>query len=72
MAEKQKKSKKSAQKQKKSWFKGLKSEFNKIIWTDQKTLGKQSVAVVVISAITCVLIALTDAVGLQIIEFLVK
>ncbi|HAJ74085.1 MAG TPA: preprotein translocase subunit SecE [Lachnospiraceae bacterium] len=70
MADK-KKSKNNSQKQNKSWFKGLKSEFNKIIWPDQKTLGKQTVAVVVISAITCVLITLVDSLGLQIIQLLV-
>ena len=32
------KSGKESKKQKKSWFKGLKSEFNKIIWTDRVTL----------------------------------
>ncbi|MFR0791343.1 MAG: preprotein translocase subunit SecE [Lachnospiraceae bacterium] len=25
---------------KKSWFKGLKAEFNKIIWPDKETVGK--------------------------------
>ena len=34
---------------KKSWIKGLKSEFNKIIWTDKKTLVRQTVAVVSIT-----------------------
>ena len=43
---------------KKSWFKGLKAEFRKIIWVDNKTLGKQTVAVVAISAVTCGLITL--------------
>ena len=28
-------------KQKKSWFKGLKAEFSKIIWPDQKSLTKE-------------------------------
>ena len=36
---------------KKSWTKGLKSEFSKIIWTDKKTLAKQTVAVVSITVI---------------------
>lgn len=59
-------------KSKKSWFKGLKAEFRKIIWTDKKTLGKQTVAVVVISAIVCVLITLVDSVALQLVEFIIK
>ena len=36
-------SKKEAQK--KSWFKGLKAEFRKIIWPDKETLAKQTAAV---------------------------
>ena len=32
--------------QKKSWFKGLKAEFNKIVWPDKNTLAKQTTAVV--------------------------
>ena len=57
---------------KKSWFKGLEAEFKKIIWTDRKTLGKQTIAVVVISAIVCALITLVDSVGLQLIELIIK
>ena len=47
---------------KKSWFKGMKSEFKKIIWPDKATLGKESVAVIVISAVLALIIALIDAV----------
>ena len=36
-------SKKEAQK--KSWFKGLKAEFRKIIWPDKETLAKQTAEV---------------------------
>ncbi|MCI5650106.1 MAG: preprotein translocase subunit SecE [Fusicatenibacter sp.] len=56
----------------KSWFKGLKAEFKKIIWVDKKTLGKQTVAVVVISAITCGLITLVDSVVLEFVNLLIK
>ena len=28
-----------------SWFTGLKAEFQKIVWLDKKSLGKQTVAV---------------------------
>ena len=48
-------------KQKKSWFKGLKAEFKKIIWPDRKTLGKQIVAVIVCSLILGGIIAIIDA-----------
>ena len=44
----------------KSWFKGLKAEFKKIIWPDKKSLGKQTVAVVIITAVLSVIIALLD------------
>ena len=46
--------------QKKSFFKGLKAEFNKIIWPDQKTVGKQTVAVISISVVLGLIIALLD------------
>ncbi len=42
------------------FFKGVKSEFRKIIWPDRVTLTKQSIAVVVVSVITGALIAVID------------
>lgn len=45
----------------KSWFKGLKSEFKKIVWPDKESLMKQTAAVIVITAIISVIIALLDA-----------
>ncbi|MBR2189126.1 MAG: preprotein translocase subunit SecE [Eubacterium sp.] len=56
----------------KSWWKGLKAEFGKIIWTDQKTLGRQTVAVVVISVIICLLITLVDSASLSLVKALIK
>ena len=46
---------------KKSWFKGLKAEFKKIIWPDKKTLVKQTVAVITCSVILGTIIAVIDA-----------
>lgn len=46
---------------KKSWFKGLKAEFKKISWPDKPTLFKESTAVVVISVVLGLFIALLDA-----------
>ncbi len=46
---------------KKSWFKGIRSEFKKITWPDKKTLGKETFAVVVISVLLGLGIALLDA-----------
>jgi preprotein translocase subunit SecE len=46
---------------KKSWFKGLKSEFNKIVWPGKEDLMKQSVAVVIVTVILGALIFALDA-----------
>jgi len=45
---------------KKSWFKGLKSEFKKIVWPDKESLVKESVAVIVITVILGCVIAIVD------------
>ena len=57
---------------KKSWFKGLKAEFKKIIWPDKKTLAKQTVAVIVCSVVLGAIIAVIDALVQQGINFLVR
>ena len=59
-------------KSKKSWFKGLKAEFNKIIWVDNRTLGRQTIAVVAISAVICGLITLIDSAVLEFVNLLIK
>lgn len=56
---------------KKSFFKGLKSEFNKIIWTSKEDLIKQTILVIVISLILGVLITVIDSVVLEGINLLV-
>ena len=58
--------------QKKSWFVGLQSEFKKIIWPDNKTLGKQTVAVVVITVILGTIIAVLDSAVLEGLNFLIR
>ncbi len=60
--EKSEKSQEKAKAPKKNWFKGLKSEFSKIIWPDKDTLVKESAAVVVISVVLGLIIALVDLV----------
>ena len=57
---------------KKSWFKGLKAEFKKIIWPDKKTLVKQTVAVIVCSICLGILIWMIDVVIQYGIDFLVR
>ena len=49
---------------KKSWTKGLQAEFKKIVWPEQQTLVKQTVAVVLISAV--------DSAALQALNLLIK
>ncbi len=43
-----------------SWFAGLKQEFNKIFWPDSKTLVKQTIAVVTVSVVVGLIIAVMD------------
>ncbi|MBE5884317.1 MAG: preprotein translocase subunit SecE [Lachnospiraceae bacterium] len=51
----------SAEKQARpSFFKGVKSEFKKVSWPDKKSTLKQSIAVVIISVVVGVLIAVLD------------
>ena len=45
---------------KKSFFKGLKAEFNKIVWPDQETVGKQTVVVLAVTAVLGLIIAVLD------------
>ena len=43
-----------------SWFSGLKAEFKKIIWPDQKKIVRQTIAVAAVSIVTGLFIALLD------------
>ena len=43
-----------------SFFKGVKAEFKKIVWPDRESTLKQSVAVVAISVVVGVIIAIID------------
>ena len=45
---------------KKSWFKGLKAEFKKIIWPDKKTLLRQTIVVIICSVLLGAIISLVD------------
>lgn len=46
-----------------SFWAGVKSEFKKIVWPDAKTTYKQSVAVVSISVVLGIIIAVLDMVA---------
>lgn len=61
----------SAEKQTKpSFFKGVKAEFKKISWPDKQSTLKQSVAVVVISIVLGIIIAVLDYVFQYGVNFL--
>jgi len=57
---------------KKSWFKGLKAEFSKIVWPDKESLAKQSAAVIVISVILGLVISALDVVVKYGVELIIK
>lgn len=56
---------------KKSWLKGLKSEFKKIMWTDKQKLVKQTVAVVVVTTIVAVIVSVLDSAVLEVLNLLI-
>ena len=58
--------------QKASWFKGVKAEFKKIVWPDQKSLTKQSIAVVSTSVALALIIKILDMIMTFGIDLLVK
>ena len=66
------KEKSAGKSQKKSWFQGLKAEFNKIIWTDRNTLMKQTVTCTIVTIVMAVLISVMDTGILQVINLLMK
>ena len=57
---------------KKSWFKGLKAEFKKIVWPDKKSLARESVAVVASAVALGIIIKILDVVINYGLEFLMS
>ncbi|HIX29056.1 MAG TPA: preprotein translocase subunit SecE [Candidatus Blautia stercoravium] len=55
-----------------SWTKGLPAEFKKIVWPDKQTLVKQTIAVVSITAVLGVFIAVVDSGILQLLNLIIK
>ena len=47
---------------KESWFTGLKAEFKKIVWPTKESLARQTAAVVVVSVVVGLIIALLDTI----------
>ncbi len=56
----------------KKWFDGLKAEFRKIIWPSRDDIQKETTAVVVVSVILGVLIAILDFLIQNGVDFLVN
>lgn len=59
-------------KAKHGFFHNVSIEFKKIVWPDKKTTFKQSVAVVAISIVAGVIIAVVDAVAKYGVNFLIS
>ena len=53
-----------------SFFRGVKAEFKKVVWPDRKSTFKQSVAVVAISVVVGVIIAIIDYIAKYGVNFL--
>ena len=53
-----------------SFWKGVKAEFKKIIWPDRDTLVKQLIAVLCVTVVTALLIAVIDFGAQNLIELL--
>lgn len=56
---------------KQSWFTGLKAEFRKIIWPDKKSLVRQTIAVIAVSVVLGLIIALLDFIIQYGVNFLI-
>ncbi len=55
-----------------NWFSGLRSEFHKIVWLDRRSLGRQTVAVIIVTVILAIIISILDF-GIQSgVDFLVN
>ena len=55
-----------------SWFKGLKAEYKKVVWPNTEEVRKQTIAVVLISFVVGLVIAVLDM-GLQYgIDFIIN
>lgn len=60
----------NATKKSAGWFKGLKAEFHKIVWESRETVQKQTIAVLVVSIILGVIIAIIDMILQYGVDFL--
>ena len=54
-----------------SWFTGIKAEFRKIIWPEKQSVIRQTLAVIAVSVVTGLIIALLDWAIHQGVDFLI-
>lgn len=71
-AEKSSKIKKENSSKIKSWWDGTKAEFKKILWPDQKTLVRETGAVVAVSIVVGAIIAILDFIFQYGVDFLLN
>ncbi len=57
---------------KKSFFKGLKAEFKKIVWPNQETVGKQTAVVLAVTVALGAIIAVLDFIIKWGLSFIIK
>ncbi|MCI5620264.1 MAG: preprotein translocase subunit SecE [Lachnospiraceae bacterium] len=57
---------------KENWFTGLKAEFSKIVWPTKESLARQTTAVVVVSVVVGLIIAILDVIIQYGVDFLVN
>lgn len=57
---------------KKSFFKGLKAEFNKIVWPNQDTVAKQTAVVLAVTVALGAIIAVLDFIIKWGLSFIIK
>lgn len=67
MADSKAEVKKAEKKKKTSFWKGLRQEWQKIIWTPWDTVGKETGVVVVISIIMGIMITVVDSASIRVI-----
>jgi preprotein translocase subunit SecE len=53
-----------------NFFKGVKADWNKIIWSDKKTIIRETVAVIVFSAVICAFIVGVDTLTQYSVNFI--
>lgn len=52
------------------FFKGLKADWNKIVWSDKKTIIRETAAVIVFSAVLCAFIVGVDTLTQYSVNFI--